>query len=161
MRGLKGDPDLAYLEWSAAPERDAADRAGWAEANPAIGHIPGFEESIARAYNAALLGGGMAGFETESLCRWVTSMRERLVDGLAWAACEIDDVGRPVRPALGVATDPKGTRASAAVAWQLPDGQLALRLLADVTGDPVDVVALGKELRSLAARWGVIPGRSA
>jgi phage terminase large subunit-like protein len=32
------DPALAYLEWSAAPERTPDDREGWAEANPAMGH---------------------------------------------------------------------------------------------------------------------------
>ena len=30
------DPSLAYMEWSAAPERPIDDREGWAEANPAL-----------------------------------------------------------------------------------------------------------------------------
>ena len=42
--GPTTDPGLAYLEWSAAPERAADDRAGWLEANPAIGHDPGHLE---------------------------------------------------------------------------------------------------------------------
>jgi len=39
------DPTLAYLEWSAAPERPDDDRDGWAEANPSIGHLPGIHGS--------------------------------------------------------------------------------------------------------------------
>jgi hypothetical protein len=40
------DPRLAYLEWSAAPDRADDDRDGWAEANPAIGHIPTLQEQV-------------------------------------------------------------------------------------------------------------------
>ena len=38
-RGEQGDPGLAYLEWSAAPEWSIDDRRGWAEANPALGYF--------------------------------------------------------------------------------------------------------------------------
>ena len=38
-RGEAGEEGLAYLEWSASPERSADDRDGWAEANPALGHF--------------------------------------------------------------------------------------------------------------------------
>src|SRR6185503_6725491 len=37
-RGEEGGDDLlAYLEWSAAPDRSIEDREGWVEANPAMG----------------------------------------------------------------------------------------------------------------------------
>lgn len=150
------DESLAYLEWSAAPERKADDLEGWAEANPAMGHFPSVLRTLERDYRKHLLGGTLSIFETENLCRWVTSMRERLVDEQAWAACEVEDVGKPRRPVLGVSMDPRGTRASAALAWQLPGGtKVALQLLFDVTGDPIDVDLLGADIKLAAARYGV------
>jgi hypothetical protein len=142
------DPALAYLEWSAAPERAADDMAGWLEANPAIGHIPGTLASLERAYRSHKLAGTMASFETERLCRWVSTMRERLIDEYSWVRCK-GEVGRPSRPILGVSMDPKGRRASVALAWRQGEA-VALRLLLNVTGDPVNTDELGREVKRLA-----------
>jgi hypothetical protein len=141
------DPDLAYLEWSSALDRSMDDREGWAEANPAIGHFPSVLPALEGAYRRARLTGNTAGFETEHLCRWVQTMREPLVAIEAWAACEVDELGPQRRPYMGVAYDPDGKRASAALAWRTPQG-IALRMLAHVPGDPVvDVDAFGKYLQ--------------
>ena len=150
------DPALAYLEWSASPERPADDREGWAEANPAIGHMPGMLEYLERKYRAYQLSGRLAVFETEHLCRWVATMRERLVDEFAWKLCAADaPLPDPRRPLMAVSMAPTGTRASAAIAWQIPDDNLAVRLLFDVTGDPINVDALGKDMALTAQRLGV------
>lgn len=152
-RGLSGeDPSLAYLEWSAAPDREPDDRAGWAEANPALGHFPQVLRELERSYAARRADGQMGIFETERLCRWVKSMREPLVSAKAWADAQDATLGEPARPFLGVSMDPSGKRASVAAAWRLPDGRIALRLLYDVPGDPIDTDRLGADVRDHAKR---------
>jgi phage terminase large subunit-like protein len=147
------DPSLAYLEWSAAPERMIDDRAGWHEANPALGFTLS-EDVLATALRSDTLSGMRSRFETEHLCRWVATMRERLVDEYAWLACEAETEA-PTRPYMAVAMDPQGTRASAAVAWQQGDGTVALQVLFDTAGGPVDTDVLGKEVRERARALGV------
>lgn len=148
VRGLSGeDPSLAYLEWSADPDREPDDREGWAEANPALGHFPQVLRELERSYTARKAEGQMAIFETERLCRWVSSLREAFVDAQAWASCAAASFDAPVRPRMAVSMDPSGTRASAALAWSQGDGTIALRMLFDVTGSPIDATRLGRELR--------------
>lgn len=151
------DPRLAYLEWSSPPELPADDREGWLQSNPAIGHTPGMLEYLADEYRANKLGGTMAIFETEHLCRSVATRRELLVNVALWNARQVDAsaIGDPIRPHLAVAVDPAGRRASAAIAWRRPDEKIALRLLYDVPGAPIDTDALGKDLKLDAKRRGV------
>jgi hypothetical protein len=144
------DPRLAYLEWSAGPERAADDPAGWAEANPAIGHISTMLAYLEDEYRTNSLARTLSLFEVEHLCRWQNTTRQILVADEAWKARRVDELPAPVRPALGVSMDPYGTRASAAIAWPLGDERYALRLLYDVTGHPIDPDRLGADLRATA-----------
>lgn len=144
---------LAFLEWSASPERGLDDLAGWGEANPALGTTITLEtlRNFRESFTAAT-------FETEHLCRWVATTRERLVDEYAWNAGDAGELPAPRRPQMAVSMSPDGTRASAAIAWQMDttDGPLVgLRLLFDVTGSPIDTARLGKDLRETALRMGV------
>lgn len=149
------DPSLAYLEWSADPSYDADDRRGWVQSNPAVGpEYPQVLRDLETDYVAAKLGGNLAGFETEALCRWVPSMRERLVDEYAWMACQ-GPLGDPIRPVMAVSMTPDGKRAAAAMAWQRPDSSVALRLLYNVTGDPIDTAELGADMDRDAKRLGI------
>ncbi len=143
------DPSLAYLEWSAAPERDVADVAGWIESNPAIGHDPSAMANLEAAFRTYTARGKLAIFETEHLCRWVTTTRERLVGDHDWILCA-GPVGTPVRPVLGVSLDPDGRRATIAMSWRRPDDRIALTILANIVGDPVDTDAIGAMLKSLS-----------
>ena len=142
------DPKLGYLEWSAAPELALDDRAGWRQANPALG-LTIREEYLEDRFRAHSLAGTLSIFETEHLCRWVASMMPRMVAAAAWdrAGGELE---KPVRPALGLSVDPGSGRASAVLAWMQPDGTAAITLLADVTGDPLDVDELGRRLEKRA-----------
>lgn len=144
----QGDPSLAWLEWSAGPELAADDIAGWQQANPSIGHLPGVLPSLERAYQSHKLAGTLAAFETERLCRWVATMRERLVDDFSWIRCQAEP--QPAqKPYLAVSMDPRGRRVSAALAWQ--DGEdVRLTLVMNVVGDPVDTDAIGHEVKRLA-----------
>lgn len=148
------DPSLAFLEWSAAPGRAADEVAGWLESNPSIGHMATVLDYLEREYRTNKLQGTLAIFETEHLCRAVATMRARLVDELAWARARLDDLGSPDRPALAVSMAPDGSRASVALAWLRPDS-VGLRLLYNVTGDPIDTAKLGVELRDLASKLGI------
>jgi hypothetical protein len=136
------DRDLAYLEWSAAPERPIDDEAGWREANPSPLVTL---DALRRAYEKL----PASVFETEHLCRWVISMAPRLVNEAVWLAAG-RPLGAPHAPSMGVSVDPSGARASAALAWTQSDGTIALTLAADVTGAPVDVDKLGRELARIA-----------
>jgi hypothetical protein len=142
------DPRLAYLEWSAKADRALDDRAGWAEANPALGFILPMETLEYFHANRP-----PASFETEHLCRWVVTMRPRLISDVAWQRCR-GPVEKPRRPMLAISMDPTGIRASAAIAWHQSDGTVGLRIIADVTGNPIDVDRLGPDMRQAAIRLG-------
>jgi hypothetical protein len=148
------DQALAYLEWSAAPSRAADDMDGWLEANPAIGHLPGVIRSLERVYASHKLAGTLRHFETENLCRWVPTRREQLVNEASWLLCKVPDVGRPILPSMAVSMDPAGQRASIATAWRKGDG-VALRLVENVTGNPLDTDALGTQVKQIVGRLGV------
>lgn len=149
------DPSLAYLEWSAAPDRDASDRRGWIEANPAFGHYPQVQTRLEKVFTKHTLANTLAIFETEHLCRWVDTIREPLVKPGYWAACEAAEVMEPQRPFMAISMDPAGKRASAAIAWNRPDDKIGFRLLFDVMGDPINVDRLGADMGTMARSLNV------
>ena len=148
------DSSLAYLEWSAAPDRKADDPVGWAESNPSIGHETEEMGSIAETLKAdlrtALLEGTIGDFETEHLCRWVISMRQRLVEPDKWSECSAQQLDQPNKFALGVSIDPEGKRGAVVQAWRQKDDTFAVRVVAEASGDPFSVEDLGEQLRTLA-----------
>lgn len=153
-RGLE-DPSLAYLEWSSAPERAADDRDGWAEANPSLGHFPQLIATLERAHRSAVLAGNLARFETEHLCRWVSSMRERLVGEPQWSLCHSPDLEGARNASMGVSMSPDGKRASVAVAWMREDDSVGLRMAINGTGNPIVTDELGRDIKALAAKLGI------
>lgn len=157
------DPAIAYLEWSASPERSADDVEGWLESNPSAGHDPAVMQTLEDEYRSSRLAGTMSIYETEHLCRWVATIRERIVGEAAWLACDgatqdppLTLEETPLRPVMGISLDPSGKRASAAIAWNRPDGTVGLRLLFNVPGNPIDTDRLGKDLRAKARSLGVV-----
>lgn len=148
-RRAETDPRLAYLEWSAEPDRAIDDRVGWAQANPALGITIQMDtlEDFYRSLPPAV-------FETEHLCRWVITTQPRLVTEAQWLSLRAP-LERSLRPMMGISMDPSGLRASAVVAWQQSDGTIACQVVADVTGDPIDVDTFGDDLHQLALKLGV------
>ncbi len=146
------DPSLAYLEWSASPDLAADDVTGWAQANPSLGHpaFPSLLKQIEQRYRAAKLAGTLPYFETEHLCRWVRSLAEQLVDDFRWSQCR-DEVGKPTRPAIGVAMDPDGRRATIVLAW-MEGSRVAIEVIADIHGEPIDTAAVGETIKGLAQK---------
>lgn len=145
-----GDGELAYLEWSADPDRRIDDRYGWGQANPAIGHLNGMARNLEDAFTK-YVNSDPATFQTENLCQWVASMQPKLVSEVAWQQCQ-GEVSTPERPAIAFHMDPSGKRASAAMSWTMADGRVALVELIEAQGDPIDVDRLGPELKELALR---------
>lgn len=145
------DPSLAYLEWSAAPDRAPDDVAGWCEANPAIGHNPRLLENLERQHRAHVLGGTMHVWEQEHLCRWTVARAERLVTPEEWSGVTFLDA-RPTlaRPVMGIKMDPSGCRVSAVVARATGHDRVTIDVVADATGDPVDVDRLAADVRAMA-----------
>ena len=149
-RGESGtEPDLGYLEWSAAPERSIDDHAGWAEANPSLGYGMRLE-TIDHAYRTK----PPQLFEVEHLCRWVDSMQPRIVSDAAWMQCRAVLEETPNRPSIAFNMDPTGRRASVVMAWQMTDGRIACVELEEAHGDPIDAEALGARLKQLVADHG-------
>lgn len=147
------DRSLAYLEWSADPDYSPDDQRGWAQANPAIGHFPQVLRDLEKDYVAAVLGGNLAGFEAEALCRRVPSMDQRLITDDSWRSQEfVDDPGTPAQTYMAIKMDISGERASAAFAWQDSAGRVTLDIH-DTTGSPIDADALGPDLAKLATEY--------
>ncbi len=149
------DPALAYLEWSAEASRRADDPVGWAEANPSMGHDPAVELALRDEYRAHSLSGTLAVFETEHLCRWVVSMRERLVDAFSWAMSEAESLTPGADRYLGVSMDPAGHRASVGLAWRMRDDTIAVEHVLEATGSPIDIDLFGADVKRLASKLGV------
>lgn len=147
------DKNLAYLEWSADPELHHGDREGWAQANPGLGRTINLDR-LQTIYNSHLLSGNLAAWETEHLCRWVVSMLPRLVNLQDWQK-GLRATESPVRPYMGIGVSPDGSRASAALSWAQGDGSIGLRVLADVTGEPIDLELFANDLKPLVIEAGV------
>lgn len=148
------DESLAYLEWSAMPGRLVDDPVGWSEANPAMGYERGqmgsVYETLVADLRTARLENTLPIFEIEHLCRRMPSTQPKLVPDAVWNLCQGDTSVPEGRPAMAFNMAPDGSRASAALSWPMADGRIALVELADVTGDPIDVDAFGKDLKALS-----------
>jgi hypothetical protein len=147
------DPNLAFLEWSAEPDRPPEDRVGWFQANPAIGHRPMMLGWLERQYLKHKLAGTMPLFETENLCRSVPTLQPRVVDDIEWQRAR-GSVSNPVAPVMGIKVDPEGRRASAVIAWK-DDSHSYVRSFAEDTLAPVDLDAFAADLKPLARQYKV------
>jgi hypothetical protein len=149
------DPVLAYLEWSAAPERAADDIRGWEESNPSLGYSPHVLETLTDEYRSNKLAGTLALFEVEHLCRWQRTLREPLVDAFSWVRCkgDVGEVG--TIPCLAVSMDPLGRSAAVALAWMRSDQTIGLKLLRIVTGDPIDTAKFGEDIRAIVGKMHI------
>lgn len=147
------DPALAYLEWSADPELHHGDESGWAQANPALGRRITLER-LRTIYRSYMESGNVEAWETEHLCRWVITMAPRLVQDVDWRQC-MGPTETPTRTYLGIGVSPDGRRASAALSWAQGDGSIGLAVLADVTGDPIDLDRFARDLVPLTVEAAV------
>ena len=111
-RRSETDRDLAYVEWSTPPEYPVDDRKGWKVANPAMASMPQMMSYLEREYRASVAGDTLSLFETEHLCRWVTSMAPRLISERAWLSCR-GTTEKADKPVMAFNMDTSGRRARA------------------------------------------------
>jgi hypothetical protein len=129
-----GDPQLAWLEWSAETKYDddgrklpvdLDDREGWGYANPALG-IRITAEAIERERVAL----DADEFARERLCLWDGSGGQAVLDAATWAGLERAD-SKPTDPvAFGIDVPPDRKSASIAVAGHTADGRMHVELVA-------------------------------
>lgn|SRR5512139_230012 len=113
-----GDRSLAYLEWSADEKTDLDDRAGWRQANPALG-IRITEEWIERERVAL----DDESFARERLGIWASAASKVVIDPDVWAKLARPRLAKSQgKVAFAVDVPPEGRRASLARAIELPNG---------------------------------------
>nr|WP_269211954.1 terminase large subunit [Zhihengliuella flava] len=151
---LKGKSKrTAYLEWSPAGDIDkmkpdemarfAADKANWAEANPALG-IRMFEDTI----DDELTSFSAASFLRERLNMWPQSRDGSKAFSMeSWNELLLEEV--PVDwplAAIGLDMNPERTRVTMAAAVFAPDDCFHLELIDDVSTDdqPVDLSTMSE-----------------
>lgn len=150
---LSGQDKLtAWLEWSADPKLNVMDKAGWYQANPALGHL--IDENVIES--AAKMDKPEA-FRTESLCLWVDSMDSPWAHGSWDAAQQTDlllDVGLPTWLAVDVSPDRR--RADLVAGQSLPDGKTAVGLIQSWESNyAVDNTLIAGEVAKWARHYSV------
>jgi phage terminase large subunit-like protein len=144
---------LCWLEWSAAPDRELLDPAGWAEANPALGLRVRPDQLAARAHADP-----EPVFRTEHLSQWVATTSAAIAPG-TWHACRRDvALQRDWPSVLGVEVSFDRRHAAAVLAATDPEGVAHLRLL-HAEHRPDGGVDLGSLAQRVYAYWndGVAP----
>lgn len=135
---------LAYFEWSADEHADSDDRAGWAQANPALG-IRIDEEFVVSEREAM----SEADFRRERLGIWSVDEVSSVIDMATWHS--IADPDSQIAGEAAFAVDAPWDRSSAVVAagGRRADGRLHCELMDTREGTAwvVDYV------RQRAARW--------
>jgi hypothetical protein len=142
--------DLAWLEWSAEPGVERTDPRGWAQANPALGHL-----ITADTIRSELRTDPAAIFETERLCRRVASLRPWITveawDETADPAASVPD---GVDVVFALDAGPELRHATVAVGWRRPDGRVFVEAVGgwDAATGPV-LPRATEELAGLLERW--------
>ncbi len=148
------DENLAYMEWSADPSLPVDSEEGWLQANPSIGYSNLTLDRLRALYEKYKAAGELAIFETEHLCRWVESMRPRLVTPEYWAMRR-GALERPIRPVMAVSCHPSGKQAHAVLAWQQSDGSIGVEVTGTALGNPIDTTAFAVDLLERVEEAGV------
>ena len=117
----------ALYEWSAPEKASITDRAGWAMANPALGHL--FEVQVLEDSLQTMTPGA---FRTERMCQFVTALNPAIpMEALE----ECGDPTLRIEPSLGrvcyfaIDQTNDSKRADLIVAQVLDDGKIGWRLL--------------------------------
>lgn len=116
---------LGWFEWSADPELELRDRAGWYQANPALGWLTR-EADIA----ADLQQARPQDFITETLCRWVENLELAWVMG-SWESCEVAELQFKAEEPTWLAIDvtPDRRRADLVAAQITAEGRIGIGIM--------------------------------
>jgi hypothetical protein len=141
---------IAYLEWSAAPERARDDVEGWRESNPGLGYLVS-----ADVIAAELRSDPVETFETEVLGRKV-AVAHSWLPASTWDGCA-DHAATVPDSAVGAVTfaadlTPDLQHGAIAVAWVRPDGRCHVEAISTHDGRTASV-ELQDRLAELVGRW--------
>ena len=144
-RGRKGQPGLAYFEWSLADDADPYDPDAIAAFHPAVGHTVSVDELLALA-SSMTHANWLRGF-----CNVWTEASEALMTTEEWAELEAMPLEVPARSAVTISYDvaPDNESASVMASWRDIDGSPVIRTLHTAPG----IVWLEPFVKQLAADW--------
>ena len=118
------DDDIAYWEWSAQPGLKLADRKGWVQANPALGH------TITEDILQARMNDDPVVIQTEMLCQWVSTFSSPWNPGDFTACTQPGLKLIPDRTTwMGVEIAPDRTSFAIVGAQMLDDGSIGVGLM--------------------------------
>jgi len=151
VAGLTADTQIGFFEWSVPDEVEFTDPQYWPQANPGMGYLPGH---TMRDMHGVLeeMADNIAGFQTEYLCMWVSTLEPGILPVEQWRATtdaeSRRDLDAPVWASLDVNFE--RTTAYVGVAADRADGRLHTEVVAAARGtdwvigwfvDPVRLVA--------------------
>ena len=118
------DDDIAYWEWSAQPGLKLADRKGWVQANPALGH------TITEDTLQSRMGDSPTVIQTELLCQWVDVLQSPWSPG-DWNSCQQNDLKLAPGKTTWIGAEVAPDRTSFAIvgAQILDDGSIGIGLM--------------------------------
>ena len=147
-RGMSGDSELCYLEWSADVDDDTDDERVWLAANPAAPDLLSLA-AIGRERRTMTA----STFAQERLGVWPGQVKGRLFPLDPWLSTARADVPDPVAGEVAVVFEVAPDRSASAIsaAWRAPDGRPHFRLVQWAPGDGWLVT----ECARLAAGWQV------
>jgi phage terminase large subunit-like protein len=142
---------LAYFEWSADPDDDPADPAGWQRCMPALGHTI-TEDDIRAEYLKARDAGKLNEFDRAYRNLWVPKLSAgtTVIDPRDWRSAADPDSQMAGQVAIGFNVGPDLSCASVAVAGRRADGLGHGELVEHRQGTGW----LVGRLMELAERWG-------
>jgi phage terminase large subunit-like protein len=146
------DKRVGWFEWSADPDLPIQDKAGWYQANPALGWLTS-EEDIA----ADLKQARPQDFITETLCRWVDNLELAWVMG-SWELCQIDTLEMRADEPMWFAIDvtPDRRRADLVGGQIQPDGKIGIGLIQSWSADgAIDDLAIASDVAEWARSYWV------
>lgn len=82
--GATADTQIGFFEWSVPDDVEFTDPQYWPMANPAMGYLPGHTLRDMRGVLEEMKD-NIAGFQTEYLCMWVSTLEPGILPGPAWA----------------------------------------------------------------------------
>jgi hypothetical protein len=118
------DDDIAYWEWSAEPGLKLADRKGWVQANPSLGHTITEDTLQSRMNDNPNI------IATEMLCQWVDTIQSPWSAG-DWNACQQNNLKlTPGKPTwIGVEISPDRTGFAIVGSQMMDDKSIAVGLM--------------------------------
>jgi len=136
---------MAWFEWCPEPGVALDDRAGWAAANPSMGHPGGVLEA---AIADGMLTMDERTFRREHLNLWVEGADLAAIDPIAWAGCRDDEVEIRRAPVFALEFSPERDRGALVAA-----GAVGERIALEVVEHSPDVEYLLARTVEVAARW--------